>query len=241
MKILLTRPEGQNQAMANKLAAKNIEYFISPLLSVQANAHAKQAINKVSQADYWIFVSANAVKFAASLLDQSLPSQVTYFAVGHATWSALAELGVNAIRPCDKSQDSEGLLELEQLDAVQNKKIIIVRGNGGRELLGQVLSNRGANVDYWQVYQRQCPALDGALLVKQWQNFGIDTLILPSRTQLDNLIQLIPKALFPWLCDCHIIVTNESAQQHARAKGMRRVTNAKGAHPQALLNALNLS
>ena len=49
---------------------------------------------------------------------------------------------------------SEGLLAMNELQAPMGKKVLIVRGVGGRETLKEGLEGRGALVDYAEVYRR---------------------------------------------------------------------------------------
>ena len=80
--------------------------------------------------------------------------------------------------------DSEHLLELAELQSVSGQKIIILRGNGGRELIHETLSERGALVAYKEVYQRKDLPLTPVLYCKQWQQQNVDTPIITSGHQL---------------------------------------------------------
>lgn len=239
MKVLLTRPEGRNQPMQQALADAGIPCMITPLMAVEANpAVAQLSPDQVVQADIIIFVSRNAVQFASQALAKPWPTHISYFAVGQATLAAMADVGITGQVAADDNQQSEGLLLLPALQQLQGKQVIIIRGNGGRELLAQTLTERGANVHYWEVYRRCCPPLDGQQISQAWQTFGIDTILLTSPEMLDNLIALVPKELFPWLSACHIIVPSNRAEAQAIAKGMTRVTNAGAAHSKAMLATL---
>ncbi|NIQ15763.1 MAG: uroporphyrinogen-III synthase, partial [Candidatus Dadabacteria bacterium] len=66
------------------------------------------------------------------------------------------------------------LLKIEELqaDSIINKKILIFRGQGGRELLADSLRERGAEVEYIEVYKRHCPQYDQSKLDEVWSNSG---------------------------------------------------------------------
>ena len=236
MKVLLSRPEGRNQVMADKLKMKGVDYMITPLLSVIAT---QDSINphRLTQADSLIFISTNAVKFAAITLNNQFPN-CRYYAVGQATADALAQYDITAEVAPENSQDSEGLLSLTTLHNVAKQHIVIVRGIGGRETIEQELTLRQAHVSYWEVYQRAIPNLDTVTVCNQWQLFGIDTIIVTSGEVLENLIKLVPKELFAWLLSCHIIVPSNRVEQRAKIAGFNHVTNANGANTQAILQAL---
>ncbi|MDO6620727.1 MULTISPECIES: uroporphyrinogen-III synthase [unclassified Shewanella] len=238
MKVLLSRPEGRNQAMADKLKAKGVDFMVTPLLAV-VPTHNRINPNTLTQADSLIFISTNAVKFAAISLNDKFPD-CRYYAVGQATADALSQYNITPEIAPEDSQDSEGLLSLTSLSDIKNQHIVIVRGIGGRETIAEQLTLRQANVCYWEVYQRSLPKLDSALVCSQWQQFGIDTIIVTSGDVLENLIKLVPKELFAWLQSCHIIVPSNRVEQRAKIVGLTHVTNASGANTQAVLAALSV-
>lgn len=239
MKVLLTRPEGRNQDMIEQLDNYQVAHIVTPLLGVEAtNLPPPDSFNN---ADKLIFISTNAVTFAAEKCHNSFPSQSHYFAVGQATADVLRQYNLAVFSAPENSQDSEGLLSLPQLQHINKQSIIICRGSGGRETIAEQLVLRGANVNYWDVYQRSCPTLDNLQVYQQWVDFGIDTIVITSGEILTNLIALIPKELFAWLDSCHIIVPSNRVKLQANALGLYKVTNANGANTQAILVALGLT
>ncbi|MCL1091550.1 uroporphyrinogen-III synthase [Shewanella profunda] len=246
MKVLLTRPEGRNQSMVDALNERGIAHYVTPLLGVEPTIHITTADpHPLADTDIIICISANAVIFADKALSKTDSQIVTwpkaqYFAVGHATWEALDQLGIFAVEAPDDCQQTEGLLTLASLQNIPAKQITIIRGVGGREALAEQLTARGANVRYWEVYQRVCPPLDGHSITQQWQDFGIDTIVVTSGEVLNNLINLVPKELFAWLRSCHIIVPSNRVEAQAHAFGINQVTNANAANSKAVLNALKL-
>lgn len=246
MKVLLTRPEGRNQSMVDALNERGIAHWVTPLLCVEATPPiAMNTPHPLAHADMIICISANAVTFADNALTTTNPPHkawppAQYFAVGHATWDALNQLGISALEAPDDCQQTEGLLTLAPLQEIKGQQITIIRGVGGREALAEQLAARGAHLRYWEVYQRACPPLDGQQLALQWQAFGIDTIVVTSGEVLDNLINLVPKELFAWLRSCHIIVPSNRVEAQAHAFGITQVTNANAANSKAVLNALKL-
>lgn len=246
MKVLLTRPEGRNQSMVDALNQRGISHWVTPLLCVEATPPiTTDTPHPLAHADMIICISANAVIFADTTLNTGNPPtkgwpQAQYFAVGHATWEALDRLGISALEAPDDCQQTEGLLTLSPLQDIKGKQITIIRGIGGREALAEQLTERGADVRYWEVYQRACPPLNGLQVAQQWQEFGIDTIVITSGEVLDNLINLVPKELFAWLRSCHIIVPSNRVEAQAHAFGITQVTNANAANSNAVLNALKL-
>tara|TARA_R110002050_G_scaffold273168_1_gene417203 strand:+ start:951 stop:1670 length:720 start_codon:yes stop_codon:yes gene_type:complete len=239
MKVLLTRPQGRNQAMEEQLSQRDVAYLVTPLLAViETNESMSHAT--LAHTDNLLFISTNAVDFAATKLNNSFPQHCRYFAVGQATADSLAHYNIQAISSPEESQDSEGLLSQPQLRDVDKQSFIIVRGLGGREMLAEQLALRGAKVNYWQVYQRVIPKLNAKQTIQQWQSFGIDTIVVTSGEILSNLVDLVPKELFAWLRACHIIVPSHRVELQAKAMGLSHITNANGANTQAILTSLAL-
>ena len=87
-----------------------------------------------------IFISANAVRFGLPQLDPLLARcpDLTVIAVGNKTRDTLAAEGIQAQVPA--RPDSEGLLAMSALSADDLRDVVIVKGEGGRELHTNVLS-----------------------------------------------------------------------------------------------------
>ena len=82
-----------------------------------------------------------------------LPAQQRYWAVGERTAQVLEAAGLDVERP-ERDMSSEGLLALPGLKQVQGQRTLIVRGEGGRQLIAETLRARGASVDSLCCYRR---------------------------------------------------------------------------------------
>ncbi|WP_438895058.1 uroporphyrinogen-III synthase, partial [Bacillus cereus group sp. BC243] len=81
------------------------------------------------------------------------PTAPRYFAIGRSTALALHTVSGSDVRyPLDR-ETSEVLLQLPELQTLIGKRALILRGNGGRELLGETLRERGADVTFCECYQ----------------------------------------------------------------------------------------
>ncbi|HEY9148355.1 MAG TPA: uroporphyrinogen-III synthase, partial [Gammaproteobacteria bacterium] len=114
--------------------------------------------------------------------------------------------------------DSEGLLALPGLQAVRGKRILILRGNGGRELMAATLRDRGAQVDYAEVYRREPP--DTAAAEAGWLG-KTDIITVTSSEALQNLVALTDVAQRPQLLAKPLVVVSERAAALAHALGFK--------------------
>ena len=136
-----------------------------PLLEINAAddpAPLQQAISHLDDYSTAVFISPNAVSYIVPpiLATRHWPKALQAAAIGQSTVAQLVAYGIdNVIAPAQRF-DSEALLELAEFqpERVAGKKILILRGNGGRELLATTLRERGAQADCVTCYHRSAPA-----------------------------------------------------------------------------------
>jgi uroporphyrinogen-III synthase len=192
--IVVTRAVHQASVLAqliDQAGGRSIAFpaiAIEPPLDPQA---AAATLHEIASFDRVIFVSSNAVEQASVLAPGLAKGLRTAFAVGAATAQALHDRGVaNVIVPEDGA-DSEALLRLPQLQDVRERRMLIVRGEGGRELLSETLERRGASVQRAECYRRTLPAGRPDQLLAQWEIGAIDAVIAMSSETLSNFYDLI--------------------------------------------------
>lgn len=194
---ILTRPDGQADALARALNAEGIDTLAFPLLDIAAQADLgalaalDSALGALTSYALAVFVSPNAVAHAlARLVDvrspdageadndvdgnanagNLWPAALPVAVVGPGSAQALADAGIAApkhrviVPPGGPAArfDSEALLEQLDLTALAGHRVLIVRGDGGRELLADTLRANGAQVDIVSAYTRRAPAPDAA-------------------------------------------------------------------------------
>ncbi|MDA0650125.1 MAG: uroporphyrinogen-III synthase [Proteobacteria bacterium] len=159
--VVLTRPQSDSERLAVALKADGIHTVILPVMAISALSDGELAAPPtLDQHAVCVFISANAVRFGLWALLPRLteaPSIMT-IAVGAKTRQCLAEQGIDAVMP--DRPDSEGVLAMAELDASQAREVVIVKGEGGRELLANQLRQRGAQVTEWSCYRRCWPDVD---------------------------------------------------------------------------------
>ncbi|GAA3943555.1 uroporphyrinogen-III synthase [Litoribacillus peritrichatus] len=175
MKLLITRAEPHASALAEQLTQIGVESCSVPVMNIEPIALTGVTRNQVLDLDGFstvIVVSANAAALLAEHIDHywpQLPVNLNWVAIGEATANKLAaclpELPREAIYIPDGT-DSEALLALSVLASVETQKLLIVKGEGGRQLIQQGLAERGARVVELPLYRRQ-PNLAESKALKQ--------------------------------------------------------------------------
>ncbi len=192
--VLLTRPRGQIEELARSVEQAGGTALRFPVIEIKApvdESMARQQLQAAAHVHAIIFVSANAVEWGVKLAPpESFAPPL--MAIGAATARALARHGLPVALQPDASYTSETLLALPQLqvDAVTGKRMLIVRGEGGRPLLAETLRNRGARVEIAEVYRRIRPLADNRMLLQAWEADKIDVVVVTSGEALSNLYHL---------------------------------------------------
>jgi uroporphyrinogen-III synthase len=170
LNIVVTRPREQATELTRRIEQLGGRPLLFPLLEITA-VHDEQAlqeqISRLQQADIVIFISPNAVRYGLEAICATgeLPSSLKVATVGQGSANALRELGITGVIAPTERFDSEGLLALAELQNMIGKQVMIFRGDGGRELLGDTLKVRGAKVEYVTCYLRSKPAFDASALM----------------------------------------------------------------------------
>jgi len=236
--VLVTRAVHQAEGLIGLVEASGGRAIAYPCLEIASARDSDSARERLGQAcDLAIFISPNAVRHAAALLDGERLQARHIAAVGEATARALRDAGMPADRVPEQRYDSEGLLALPELQQMQGQTVVIVRGDGGRPLLGDSLRARGAKVGYAEVYRRLRPATDPAPLLGRWAE-EVDIVTATSAEVLDNLVAMLGEAGWPRLRSTPLVVISERMAERARGLGFERVLLAAGAEDAEVLRAL---
>jgi uroporphyrinogen-III synthase len=195
--VLVTRPARQAAGFAQKIAALGGVPVIFPaivILPPQDHDAMHRAHATLASYDIAIFVSANAVEYG--MPDSGgWPPRIAAFAPGPGTAEALAAAGIANVRIPATTFDSEGLLELPELSEARGKRVLILRGEGGREHLADALRARGAEVDAVACYRRARPRSDSQGLAEAFRDGAIDVVTMTSSEALDNLWSLADESI----------------------------------------------
>lgn len=238
LSVLVTRPAHQADQLCEMIEQAHGRPVRFPALEIRGTPNPEAARAALAAPyDILVFVSRNAVDQAYDLLPETLPGDLAIAAVGQATARRLCEIGLApTLVPVDRF-DSEGLLELPQLNRVADKRVCIVRGNSGRRTLAETLTARGARVHYAQVYERRMPQRSANNLVRGWHRM-VDIVTITSNTLLDNLFTLLGESGTCLLRTTPLVVCSTRMAIHAARCGCEKLHVASSAMDEDLLAVL---
>lgn len=209
--ILNTRPAHQQAELTSLLEQEGAQILSFPVIDIVPidSSLARQCLTQqISAYDILLFVSRNAVDSAFRFIESSrFKPGLCFGVIGTATRLALADRVAN-LDSCllaAAPYNSETLLEDNKLQQVAGKRVLILRGQEGRNLLGDELAARGAEVDYCEVYRRELPVRDLTSFNRLVANAFPTLAILTSNAGMQNLVELVdPVAVkglrrIPWL------------------------------------------
>jgi uroporphyrinogen-III synthase len=227
--VLVTRPARQAAPFAQKLTLLGAAPVVFPAIAIlppSEPAPLTAALAALDRYDAVVFVSANAVEFGAPPAGR-WPPRLCAYAPGPATAEALAAVGVADIRIPATTPDSEGLLALPSLQSVAGQRVLVLRGDGGRDLLADTLRARGATVDQLACYRRVRPAnADG--LVEAFRGGRIAVATVTSSEGIDNLWALLDAATRSTWRRCPTFAPHPRIAAHARTLELDVIETATG-------------
>ena len=234
--VVLTRPQPDSERLSDALQNEGFQTRVMPIITIEAIPTAEQApAPSLSDDALCIFISANAVRFGLPQLGSALArdSDLTVIAVGNKTRDTLAAEGIQAQVPV--RADSEGLLAMPALSAPDSRDVVIVKGEGGRELLASELTGRGARVTEWECYRRCWPEVDVSGLIEISAGLIFQA---SSGEMVSRLSELLAGGGQADLFQSSIIVPSDRVARLATEIGWGQVIRAEDASDDAFIRAL---
>ena len=247
--VVITRPAPQAGKLAAKLRDAGREVVLLPLLEIHPasdQAALAAALARVADFDLVAFVSPNAIDAAFAHIGQ-WPAGVAVAVLGEGSRAALLKHGVSAanttiLSPADPTRsDSENLLESIDLASLRGKRVLIVRGESGRELRADGMRAAGAQVDTLAAYRRTTPAMtpDLARQLRELTGSPHEWVITSSEAMRGLHALALELAIVAKLQQQHFIVPHARIAQTAQALGYTRLT-LTGSGDEAVFAALQL-
>ena len=240
--IVVTRPAAQAATLSELIRQAGGTPIVFPVLEIRDVDDAgplAEIVGRLAQFDLAVFISPNAVQKAMRVIAArgGWPPHVRAATVGKASAAELRRAGVvDVIAPAARF-DSEALLALPEMQQVGGRRVVIFRGDGGRELLGDTLTARGATVEYAVCYRRSKPDADPAPLFELWARDELAGIAVTSSEGMRNLFEMAGPAGRAWLAQTLLFVPHERIAETARALGATRLV-LTGANDDGMLTGM---
>lgn len=246
MNVLITRPDERGQQLVEMLAEQGIFAIHQPLFRLEAGQELPllpAVLGRLNPNDYVFAVSKHAITYAHKALTEvgfHWRSDLHYFAVGQTSANYFASHIEQAVHYPIKFENSEGLLELPEMQDLAGKNIVILRANTGRDYFPEQATERGANIQCLECYQRIALTENIGEQLSLCKRAGIDTIVSTSVEMLQALVEQTAAADQKWLVDCCLLVVSPRMAYFAQKLGWQpsHIRIAAKADNQSLFTAL---
>lgn len=242
--IVVTRPQEQAASLCRAIREAGGEVVLFPVIAIGPapdDAGLRAIAPRLDDFDLAFFVSPNAVRHALdSLLSRrSWPAHLRVATVGKGSERELARYGFDEVIAPQTGFDSEAVIALPEFaaSAVAGRRMVIFRGDGGRDLLADTLRQRGAEVEFVTCYRRFRPAVDPSPLLARATQMRLDALLLTSSEGVDNLVAMVGTAGMQMLEAVPVFAPHPRIATRARDAGFCTVVDT-GAGDDGMLRAL---
>ncbi|HAT1596872.1 TPA: uroporphyrinogen-III synthase [Legionella pneumophila] len=238
LRILNTRPREQAQVLNKKIIESGgipIDCPTMEIVGLKTNWINKLPdLASVNQA---IFVSPNAVRYLMMELSSkkiNWPNSIRVTAIGKSTARMLNEFNIQ-VSDIPELPDSEHLLTLNSLQQIKNQTILLVKGEGGRQLIEEYLMLKGATLCILSVYKRVMPSIDQEFLNSLWRDDLVDIILLTSEQSIHNLFKMFSIEGQMWLQNKPCLVISERLAKVASLFGIKKILIS---HPERMIGTL---
>ena len=231
--IVITRPVHQADHLASLVRSAGGEPILFPALAIDDIADLApllQVVDRLGEFDVAIFISPNAVAKAMNLIRTrgDLPPGLRLAAIGKGSRRELARFGIDNVIAPEGRFDSEALLALPEFGRMNGARIVIFRGEGGREHLADELARRGARVSYAECYRRVKPDTEAGEILRLWARGAVHAVTATSGEIVGNFLELIGKLGREWMKSTPIFVPHPSIAEAAGRLGLTEVIATEG-------------
>lgn len=220
--IAITRPVAQAQKLSSLILAEGGTSISFPLIDIVPLEDYRQfdaTIADLPSYDWAIFISSNAVQNGMPRVLQqfpTLPAQLKFAAIGPVTASELMHLGAHQVLIPKDRFDSESLLSLPEMQNMRGQRVMIFRGVGGREVLADTLTTRGAKVTFAECYRRINPQSSTETLETLWRNKQCQAIVVTSSEAMRHLLQMTVNGTQEWIRQIKICVNHQRIAEEAQ-------------------------
>lgn len=238
--VILTRPAADSMRLSRRLAAHKFRSWQQPVMEIcPLEASERVALPSLEANDIVIYVSANAVLHGLEAVSAvaAAGQHPVSMAVGRRTAATLRSNGIEPVVP--EREDSEGLLALPQLQVVQGRRVVLVKGVGGRELIAATLRERGAEVIEFDCYRRHYISLEREQIASQIAPLKPLVWVAGSGGVVEHLGRQLAQHGFPELQAQALLVPSVRVALMASQHGWSHVLTADDASDTAVVTLLD--
>lgn len=203
--IVIARAVGRGESLRQTLLKAGADVLLFPVIAIRA---LPAPVLPAATPDWLIFTSVPAVEHGLEICRRRMCATTQIAAIGEATAKTLRDAGLT-VHAVPERQESEGLLDLPEFQAVQEADCWIIKGAGGRELLAGALAARGARVTLLDVYERGLPQTPVEPLLEWWRAGRVDAVVVSSRSSLVNLHALLDNEGRSFLRETQLVMPTE--------------------------------
>lgn len=247
--VVVTRPTGQNGSLARRLGDAGWSVLLLPVFEIAPladGASIARAWRRIGEYDLIHFTSANAIRHffdhrpaegrgafkPGALLAVMGPGSRGVVAPrieGEPVAIVTPGQELGAVEPA--ALDSETLMvTLDTLmpAGMHGLRVLMVRGEGGRDWLAGALADAGARVEGLPVYRRLCPTLTVAQLA-ELENLRArlepTAFVVTSSEGVQNLATMLAphEEIGDFVRGVLVVVTHARVAQRAKTLGFRQV------------------
>lgn len=240
--ILVTRPIHQANDLCCQLEQQGwcaVRFPTVEIVAVDYKAVQAQ-IERIKHFHWLVFMSANAANFAIKANNGKIGSfkQSAIVAIGKATEKALQAMGLSVSLVPNAGFNTEGLLAMTEMRRVEGKSCLIIRGRGGRETLANELLERGAKVEYMEVYERKRPRSHNLVAIELLKQGRLHAVTITSGEALSNLLAMLNQDLHDKLRSVPLVVISHRIKKIAQRYKFKRITVADDPSDSAIIEAV---
>ena len=223
LRVLNTRPYPAIKELSAQIRTAGGQSIEFPLIAIEALNNWVATLPALITIDVAIFLSPNAVNYFFSTLSaQNIlwSPTTTVIAIGEGSAKALRNWQI-AVDLIPTIADSEHLLALSILQAVQNKTILICKGDDGRPLLSEILTKRGANLKITAVYKRVMPKIRRQYLTSLICGDKVDIILFTNKQAIDHMWFILGRQKIIFSTPCLVLSTRLA--NYAAKMGMQKI------------------
>jgi uroporphyrinogen-III synthase len=237
--VISLRPVGDHAALRRAAAAQGARVLaLSPWKRVpRQDPQTHCALGAALACERVVFSSPFAVRAAQALQPLRERRNQHWFAIGSGTAHALHRAGI-ASASSPLRMDSEGLLDMPELQAVAGGDVGLVTAPGGRDRLADELESRGANIVRADVYERCAVALSPRAIARVLDLDASLWLALSSGEALRRTLAALPPPAIARLQRAPVVAGSARLRDVAKASGFDNVSIAASARPRDLVHAM---